>query len=159
MNIVTNFLVNKFAASDLMPKRLRNVIYRSVGIKSESITFGPHCTFRGNRLSMGTGCYVNENCYFECSDEVEIGNNVYVGMGCSFINSSHEIGSTQKRAGENITKGIVIKDGVWIGCNVVILPGVIIEEGVVVGGGAVIHGRLLANRIYAGNPAKEIRML
>lgn len=140
MNIITNYFVNKLAALDCMPKRIRNVIYRRFGIKSESITFGPHCVFRGNKLSMGTGCYVNENCYFEGSDSIEIGNNVYIGMGCSFINSSHKIGNSEKRAGENITKPIVIKDGAWIGCNSVILPGTIVEEGVIVGGGSVAHG-------------------
>lgn len=159
MNIVTYIFVNKFAALECMPKRLRNAIYRRFGINSKSMTFGPRCIFRGNKLSVGTGCYINENVYFECSDKVEIGNNVFVGMGCSFVTSSHKIGSSEKRAGENITKPIVIKDGTWIGCNCVILPGTVIEDGVVVGGGSVVHGVLLSNRVYAGNPIKEIREL
>lgn len=40
--------------------------------------------------------------------------------------------------------------------NVLVLPGTIVEDNVIVGAGSVIRGRLEANSVYVGNPAKRV---
>lgn len=109
MNVLWNICINHFASSIICPKRIRNRFYKLFGIRSRSLTFGDHCVFRGNRVMVGSGCYFNENIYFEGSDDITFEDNVYCGMGCSFINSSHSVGTSEKRAGDNITKPIVVK--------------------------------------------------
>ena len=54
-------------------------------------------------------------------------------------------------------KPVVIKDNVWIGACVTIMPGVTIGENAVIGGGAVVTKDVPANTIAAGVPAKVIR--
>ncbi len=52
---------------------------------------------------------------------------------------------------------VVIKNDVWIGCNVVIMPGVTIGDGAVIGAGAVVLKDVLPYEVVAGVPAKRIR--
>jgi len=55
-------------------------------------------------------------------------------------------------------KTTVIGNDVWIGEGVKIKSGVIVGDGVVIGMGSVVTKNLLDYGIYAGNPAKLIRM-
>jgi acetyltransferase-like isoleucine patch superfamily enzyme len=55
-------------------------------------------------------------------------------------------------------RGIRIGDDVWIGAGARILDGAEIEDGCVIAAGAVVRGRLAANGIYAGVPARLVRM-
>lgn len=80
-------------------------------------------------------------------------------MKVSFINSSHEIGDSTRRASNNISDAILIGDGCWIGANVTILPGVSIGDGCIIGAGSVVTKDCKSNTLYAGCPAKEIRKL
>lgn len=52
---------------------------------------------------------------------------------------------------------VVIKNDVWIGCNVVIMPGVTIGDGAVIGAGAVVLKDVQPYEVVAGVPAKRIR--
>ena len=51
---------------------------------------------------------------------------------------------------------IIIKDDVWIGTNVTILPGVKISRGSVLGAGSVVTKNVPSFSIFAGVPAKQI---
>lgn len=52
---------------------------------------------------------------------------------------------------------IVIKDKVWVGCNVIILEGVTIGKGSIVGAGSVVTADVPSFAIAAGNSAKVTR--
>ena len=52
---------------------------------------------------------------------------------------------------------VTIKDDVWIGARVIILPGVTVGNGAVVGAGAVVTKEIDDWTIVAGNPARVIR--
>jgi maltose O-acetyltransferase len=52
-----------------------------------------------------------------------------------------------------------VGDGSWIGANVTILPGVTIGKDCVIGAGAVVTSDCAPNTVYAGVPARPIRML
>ena len=52
---------------------------------------------------------------------------------------------------------ITVKDNVWIGGNVVILPGVTIGKNSIVAAGAVVTKDVPDNVIVGGNPARVIR--
>ena len=54
-------------------------------------------------------------------------------------------------------RDIVVRDGVWIGANVVVTAGVTIGEGCIVGAGSVVTRDLPPNMICAGVPAKPRR--
>lgn len=54
---------------------------------------------------------------------------------------------------------IVIENDVWIGMNCLVLKGVRIGSGSIIAAGSVVIDDVEANSLYAGNPAKKIKVL
>ena len=156
---VKDIILNGIAASSFCPMCCRKLLYACYGHKNDLVY--SHCTLGvgGGKLNMMKGSYINSCCFLDLGADIIIGHGVSIAMGCSFINSTHKIGSTNRRAVGSIKKSIIIGDGVWIGCNVTILPGVKIGNGVVVAAGAVVIDDCDANYLYAGVPAKRIKEL
>ena len=61
------------------------------------------------------------------------------------------------RSKKSINKPVIIKDFVWLGSNVTIVPGVTIGEGVVVGAGSVVTKSVPNYAVIGGNPAQIIK--
>ncbi|RGL06959.1 acyltransferase [Bifidobacterium pseudocatenulatum] len=57
----------------------------------------------------------------------------------------------------DISDGVIIGSGAWIGNNVIILGGVSIGEKAVIGAGAVVTKSIPAYSIAVGNPARVIK--
>ena len=56
-----------------------------------------------------------------------------------------------------LSKGISIEDGVWIGNNVLIMPGVKIGKKAIIGAGSVVTRDVPPYTIAVGNPARVIK--
>ncbi|MEI3417887.1 MAG: DapH/DapD/GlmU-related protein [Blautia sp.] len=54
---------------------------------------------------------------------------------------------------------VVIKNGVFIGANSIILKGVTIGEKAIIGAGSVVTRSIPDGEIWAGNPARFIRKI
>ena len=52
---------------------------------------------------------------------------------------------------------IIIEDECWLATDVFIAPGVNIKKGTLVGARSSVYSDLKSNKIYIGNPAKEIK--
>lgn len=92
-------------------------------------------------------------------ENVEIGNYVMMGPNVSIYTKNHKTSLEKPMIfqGFEEAKKVIIKDDVWIGSNVIILPGVTIESGAIIGAGSVVTKDVLKNTIVAGNPAKVIK--
>lgn len=91
---------------------------------------------------------------------ISIGDHVFITNNCSFI--THDGGTLlfrQEIPDLEITKPIVIKNNVYIGNNVTILPGVNIGNNVVIGACSVVTKDIPDNCVAAGNPAKVIKTI
>ncbi|MEM7470826.1 MAG: CatB-related O-acetyltransferase [Pseudomonadota bacterium] len=53
---------------------------------------------------------------------------------------------------------VVIGNDVWIGRGAILLPKAHVGDGAIIAAGAVVHGAVPAFSVYAGNPAKLVRM-
>lgn len=89
-------------------------------------------------------------------DGVTIGEDCFIGHGVMFTNDLFKSGGPS--GDKNAWKETVIGNKVSIGSNVTLLP-VSVCDGVVIGAGAVVTKDIKEKGIYAGNPAKLIRLI
>lgn len=86
--------------------------------------------------------------------------NIFIqGRNLTIFSSNHNYNrpSSLPYDSLDIHKPVVIKDFVWCGANVTILPGVCIEEGVVIGAGSVVTRNIPKYAVIGGNPASVIK--
>lgn len=139
----------KLIANYYPDAKIRKKYWKKLGVKMGENTYpnlGFKCTSNGENL-------------------VEIGANVSIGPNVVLLPNSNANNGKEINEicyiKENLTKKekIVIKDEVWIGANVVIMPGVIVEKCCVIGAGSVVIENTEPYSIYAGVPAKKIKDL
>lgn len=154
-----DIFINGIAASNFMPVFIRIIFYKIYGIDIKSKIVRSGCFFGGPRISIGSGTFINYRCFFEGTNKIHIGENCALGMNVTFCNSNHDYSNPYKRAGAVNSKSIIVKDGVWIGANSIILPGVTIEKGCVISAGSVVTNNCNESGIYGGVPARRIKDL
>jgi acetyltransferase-like isoleucine patch superfamily enzyme len=111
---------------------------------------------RGGTLTVGNGVFLSTGVSIEAWHDVVIGNNVLMAPFSSIIDDDrHEV-----EPGVRLYKGpTIIRDDVWLGRNVVIIPGVTVGRGSVIGANSVVTRDILPNSFAAGSPARVIREL
>ena len=108
----------------------------------------------------GNNNYFNNNCTIEAFDSIEFGNDVLVGVNCSFLdNDGHNLAIEKRKSEIPNSAPIRIGNNVFIGDNVTVLKGVSIGDNSVIGSGSIVTKSIPSNSIAAGNPAKVIREL
>jgi acetyltransferase-like isoleucine patch superfamily enzyme len=112
---------------------------------------------QGPSIVILNSVFIGSNCEFNIRMGILIEDNVLIASGCRFIDHDHGIvlgELIRKQSGPE--KEIIIRNDVWIGCNVVILKGVEIGAGAIVAAGAVVTKSIPSNEIWGGIPAKKI---
>lgn len=126
------------------------------------MSFRPE-NFFGSRtweIVCGGGTFINYDCWFDLGDNIYIGDNCSIAMNVHFINSTHEFGSAERRAGNAFSKEISVGSGTWIGADTIVLPGVKIGNGVVISAGSlVISDCDEDNSVYIGRPAHFVKKI
>ena len=112
----------------------------------------------GYNIFIGKNCFINFDCTFLDNGRITLHDNVWIGPSTNIYAVDHNI---QKPKERYIVKGIdvLIEEDVWIGGKSIILPGVTIRRGSVIGAGSVVTKDTEPCKIYAGNPAREIKEL
>ncbi|MCT1176484.1 DapH/DapD/GlmU-related protein [Pediococcus pentosaceus] len=130
---------------------------------AKNVRLMPNFFFDSNDIEIGENSFINRN--FQQHDggrneKICIGRDVMIAMNVTFTSSSHEINrSSSRRAGKGYSKPIIVEDGAWIGAGVIILPGITIGRGSIVAAGAVVTKDIEKNCLYAGVPARKIKVL
>lgn len=100
-----------------------------------------------------------------CQKSISIGNNVKIGANtCIYDTDFHSLNKDLRKDKlkdiENIQKKeIIIGDDVFIGAHTTILKGISIGNGSIVGACSVVTKNIPKNEIWAGNPAKFIKVI
>ena len=154
------------------------------GLRAERLPYmrgkGRLCLGNGVRLS-GRSCFYFMS-HVESLPEIVVGNNVFIGNGCTFAaarsirigndclfgpevrvhdNDGHPVDPVRRQRGEPVDASgiapVVIGNGAWVAAQAIILKGVTIGDGAVVGAGAVVTGDVPPGAVVAGNPARVVR--
>ncbi|NWL35189.1 acyltransferase [Paenarthrobacter nitroguajacolicus] len=148
-----DIILNKVLASALIPLPLRWKFYRAAGMDVARSVICPNVWFGSRNIVIGEGTFINYRCVFNTHGGIAIGRNCDIAMDVSFVTSTHEPGTPERRAGESKPQPIIVGNGVWIGTRAVILPGVTIGDGAVIAAGAVVTRDCEPHTLYAGVPA------
>lgn len=130
----------------------------SIGENSE-IQDGVIIMTYGGNISIGNNCSINHYSVIYGHGGLTIGNDVLIAGHCMIIPNNHVFKekSTPISQQGNISKGITIKDNVWIGHGVSILDGVTIGSGAVIAAGSVVNKNVPENKIVGGVPIKILK--
>lgn len=115
-------------------------------------------------ILIGNNVAIGEDCHITAINKIIIGNNVLFGKKVTVTDNSHgnefhddlHIPPLKRTV---TSKGpVILKDNVWIGDKVTILPNVSIGEGSIVGANSVVTKDIPDFCIAVGNPAKVIKI-
>jgi maltose O-acetyltransferase len=157
--IFRDWFVNGLLASALFPAQLRWLVLRLSGYTIKRCYIAGGVFIGGKNVQIGEGTFINYRTFLDGAGPLQIGRNVRIGMQVTIVTGSHEIGGPSMRAGEVRPAPVTIGDGVWIGARATILPDVCIGAGVVIAAGAVVTSDCSPNTLYAGVPARPMRVL
>lgn len=128
---------------------LQHLPMKSRGQRSLIVKWGgvnvcnPQKTFIGERVVFDTNY----------PQDIIIEEGVRITVGCVLLTHFME-----PAAGTYSRGKIIIKKNAYIGCNTVICKPVTIGENAIVGAGSIVTKDIPANEVWAGNPARFIKV-
>jgi acetyltransferase-like isoleucine patch superfamily enzyme len=111
-----------------------------------------------DNFKIASTSHLKSNTYIDCIGGVEIGEYFHTGKDLVILSTNHNYEGMAVPYDETyVKKPVVIKDFVWFGIGVKVLPGVTIGEGVVVGMGSIVTKSIPPYAVVGGNPAQIIK--
>ncbi len=166
--------------------RIRSIYWRSLGMRvgrnvrmnslrvtwPHRVNLGDGCSLEHNiyfnvaggyrpsgGVTIGAGTFIGSGCEFNITSAITVGNQCLIASGCRFVDHNHgtDTSSVMKSQVE-LEDPIIIGSDVWMGVNCVVLKGVSIGDGAIVAAGSVVTRSLGSMGVYAGVPAKLLKM-
>ena len=145
------------------------------------ITIGNDCLIQGALitetetavLTLQDNVFIGGGTVIDCVKEITICDDVLIASNCLIMDSNnHSISYSIRKKdlkdwrnnfGHDWTttksRPVTLGKGCWIGAHAIIFKGVEIGEGAVIGAGSVVTKDVEPYSIWAGNPAKFIKMI
>lgn len=111
----------------------------------------------GDKVIIGSGANIRA-----AGGSIVIGECALLAQDVSLIAANHVLNTTglyRDQPWDSNRVGVVVGRNVWIGAGVKVLPGVVIGENSVIGAGSVVTKNVPSNQLWAGVPARYIRLL
>ena len=143
-----------------------------IGCKLRGFVYKPFLKSCGKNFQVGVGARL------EHLNNIEVGDNVYIGHGSwisgirggiifedevmlgpyvKIVSSNHTMVDNSYRFGPGIGKQVVIGFGSWLGADVVVLSGAKVGKSSLVAAGSVVTKSFQGNCVLAGSPARIIK--
>lgn len=110
------------------------------------------------RLTIGQGCFLNQNVSIVSQEEIVLGKNVLIGPNVVIVDHDHDYKSHNQMS-QFVSSPIHIGDNVWIGANAVIMKGTSIGSGSVIAAGTVLKGEYPENSLIYQEKTTKIRRI
>ena len=112
-----------------------------------------------SKFSIHPTSHLKSGAIIECTGGVTIGRYFHPGRGLTIFTTNHAYdgAETIPYDRESLGAPVVIKDFVWSGANVTIVPGVTVGEGAVIAAGAVVTRDVPDCAVVGGNPAAVLK--
>lgn len=152
-------LMERFNATPAADGEVRRAILRELlgGFGEGAEIRAPMYCDYGQYITIGSGTFINFGAMLIDVAPITIGDDCQLGPNVQLLTPLHPVDPEPRRAKWEAAKPITLKDNVWLGGGVIVLPGVTIGENTVVGAGAVVTKDLPANVVAVGNPARIVR--
>mgnify|MGYP000851192957 CR=1 FL=1 len=157
---------------------MKNFFVHDTAILDENVELGDnskiwHWSHVSNNAKIGSECVIGQNVFIGenviIGNKVKIQNNVsiYQGVriedevfcGPSVVFTNVKFPNSIKKINKNNYLQTIVRKGVTLGANSTIVCGIEIDQNAFIGAGAVVTKNISKNKIYVGNPAKEIGMI
>jgi acetyltransferase-like isoleucine patch superfamily enzyme len=118
-------------------------------------------TGEGGSVTIGPETHIQPRCQISAYKEsIQIGSRVEIAPNCAFYPYNHGYAPGRRIRTEPLKSagGIVVGDDAWIGTGVIVLDGVRIGCGAVIGAGSVVTSDIPDDAISMGVPARVVRM-
>lgn len=125
-----------------------NVLIRENTTIGDNVLIGSNTIIEGH-ASIGSNISIQSNVYIPINSVIE--DFVFIGPNAVLTNDKYP----PLRKGK-LTKGPILRKGVSVGANSIILPGLEIGEGSMVAAGAVVTKNVPSWKLAIGTPAKVI---
>ncbi len=106
-------------------------------------------------LELGDHCWIGEHVWIDNLTTVRIGANCCASQGAYFCTGNHDW--SEPGFGLMIAP-IQMCEGSWAGAKTVLTPGSVLGSYAIAAAGSVITGSVADFQIYAGNPARFVKM-
>ncbi|STO31152.1 Galactoside O-acetyltransferase [Fusobacterium necrogenes] len=111
------------------------------------------------KIEIGNNVATNNNIFLCSRKFIKIGDKTLIGRDVVIMDHNGHGIKVDERSLPGTARGIEIKENVWLGNNVVILPGTLIGKNSIVGANSVVKGIFPENVIIQGNPAKIVKKI
>lgn len=117
-----------------------------------------YCDY-GCYITTGQRFFANYDTKILDGGQVNFGDDVRIGPGCSFITVTHTLDPQLRQEGWQVFKPITVGSNVWFGAGCTVLPGVTIGDNAVIAAGSVVNRDIPADVMAAGVPCAVKRKL
>lgn len=141
---------------------IKNFMWRQCGIKiGKDTRICSSVIFNTNNIVIGNGVWIGPGCRFIIASDTTciIGDRVDIAMECLFVSGSHYLGDATRRAGRAKKADIHVADGAWVGARSLIMGGAKLGLGSVIGANSFCNTEVPKNTIVGGTPVSLIRAL
>jgi len=179
INVKRNQFYSLWLSNEFKNKPSLYICFPAYVFGAKHVSIGENCNF-GRRLrieaydkylddkylpsiKIGDNVSIQTDCHIGAINNITIGNNVVIASKVYICDHSHgeinfESLKTRPALRKLFSKGpVIIKNNVWLGEGVVILPGVTIGENCIVGANSVVTKSFPSNCVLAGIPARIIK--
>ena len=127
------------------------------GIPASAKVVQPFYCDLGWRIELGEEVFVNMGCTFLDCGGVRIGARTKLGPNCQLYTPQHPVDYLDRRRPVETSFRITIGEDCWLGGGVVVCPGVTIGDGAIVAAYSVVTKDVEPYSVVGGNPAHLIK--